>query len=160
MYKIARNWLLLRDHLILLRGIVWWNGRSVVGLLKLYQNENDYYRIYLFYEYIYNHTFLMWPSNGTLKYGHKRQVVTKYRFIKYEIHCEGKLKLISHNTSYCLIDVVTKLEFIIKKKYLWLLFFKLDNLCTLNVWNKKYRNNIRVLTRRKWIHSNRNMHWT
>ena len=50
----------------------------------------------------------MWPSNGTLKYGHKRQVVTKYRFIKYEIHCEGKLKLISHNTSYCLIDVVTK----------------------------------------------------
>jgi len=24
------------------------------------------------------------------------------------MHCEGKLKLMSHNTSYCLIDVVTK----------------------------------------------------
>jgi hypothetical protein len=26
----------------------------------------------------------------------------------YEMHCEGKLKLRSHNTSYCLIEVVTK----------------------------------------------------
>jgi hypothetical protein len=24
------------------------------------------------------------------------------------MHCEGKLKLRSHNTSYCLIEVVTK----------------------------------------------------
>jgi hypothetical protein len=24
------------------------------------------------------------------------------------MHCEGKLKLKSHNTSYCLIEVVTK----------------------------------------------------
>jgi len=25
-----------------------------------------------------------------------------------KMHCEGKLKLTSHNTSYCLIEVVTK----------------------------------------------------
>jgi hypothetical protein len=35
-------------------------------------------------------------------------VVTIYRFIYYEVHCEGKLKLKSHNTSYCLIEVATK----------------------------------------------------
>jgi hypothetical protein len=26
----------------------------------------------------------------------------------YEMHCDGKLKLRSHTTSYCLIEVVTK----------------------------------------------------
>jgi len=40
--------------------------------------------------------------------GHFRQVVIKDRCNWYEIHCEGKLKLRSHNTSYCLIEVVTK----------------------------------------------------
>jgi hypothetical protein len=33
---------------------------------------------------------------------------TKYRFNQYEIHCEGKLKLRSHNASYCLMKVVTE----------------------------------------------------
>jgi hypothetical protein len=50
----------------------------------------------------------MWPSKGTVKYGHIRQVGTYYRFNWYEMHCEGKYKLRSHNTSYCLIEVVTK----------------------------------------------------
>ena len=35
-----------------------------------------------------------------------RHMVTKYRCKWYEILCEGKLKLRSHNTSYCLIEVV------------------------------------------------------
>ena len=36
-------------------------------------------------------------------------MVTKYRINSYEMHCEGKLKLRSHNTSYCfIIEVVTK----------------------------------------------------
>ena len=35
-------------------------------------------------------------------------MVAKYRCNWYEMHCEGKLKLRSHNTSYCLIEVVTK----------------------------------------------------
>jgi hypothetical protein len=51
---------------------------------------------------------------GTLKYGHIRQVVTKYRFIFLdELHCEGKLKLRSHNTSYCFIEVATKAGLIV-----------------------------------------------
>jgi hypothetical protein len=50
----------------------------------------------------------MRPSKGTLKYGHIRQVVTIYRFVLYGMHCDGKLKLKSHNTSSCLIEVVTK----------------------------------------------------
>ena len=33
--------------------------------------------------------------------------VTKYMFNKYQMHWEGKLKLRSHNISYCLIEVVT-----------------------------------------------------
>jgi hypothetical protein len=44
---------------------------------------------------------------GTLKKGRIRQVVTN-RFSLYEMHCKGKLKFKSHNTSYCLIEVVTK----------------------------------------------------
>jgi hypothetical protein len=36
-----------------------------------------------------------------------RQVVSIYRINWYEKYCEGELKLSSHNTSYCLIDVVT-----------------------------------------------------
>jgi len=43
-----------------------------------------------------------------LKYGHIRQVVAKYKINLYEMHCGGKLKLRSHNTSYCLIEVVIK----------------------------------------------------
>jgi hypothetical protein len=39
---------------------------------------------------------------------HWRQVVAKYRFNKYEMYSEGKSKLWSLNTSYCLIEVVTK----------------------------------------------------
>jgi len=35
-------------------------------------------------------------------------VVAKYRFNQYEMHYEGKPKLSSHNTSYCLIEVVAK----------------------------------------------------
>ena len=35
-------------------------------------------------------------------------MVAKYRCNWYEMHFEGKLKLRSHNTSYCLIEVVTK----------------------------------------------------
>ena len=30
------------------------------------------------------------------------------RFNSYEMHCEGKLKIKLHNTSYCLIEVITK----------------------------------------------------
>ena len=37
-------------------------------------------------------------SKGALKYGHIRQVVTKYRFSQYEMPCEGKLKLRSNKT--------------------------------------------------------------
>ena len=40
--------------------------------------------------------------------GQIRQVVSKYRFNLFEMHCEGKLKLSSLNTSYYLIEVVTK----------------------------------------------------
>jgi hypothetical protein len=39
---------------------------------------------------LYNQTCHMWPSKGTVKYGHIRQVVTEYRFNWYEMHCEGK----------------------------------------------------------------------
>ena len=35
-------------------------------------------------------------------------MVTKYRCNCYEKYCEGKLELRSHNTGYCLIEVVTK----------------------------------------------------
>ena len=47
-------------------------------------------------------------DKGTVKYGHIRQVIAKYGFNWYEMHCEGKEKLRSYNTSYCLIEVVTK----------------------------------------------------
>jgi hypothetical protein len=57
---------------------------------------------------MYSQTCLMWPFKGRLKYGHIRQVVAKYRFNWDEIQCGGKLKLRSHNTSYYLIEVVTK----------------------------------------------------
>jgi hypothetical protein len=52
------------------------------------------------------------------------------------MHCEGKLKLKSHNTSYCLIEVVTKagltVHIYIQKKisvkcqyeYLWKKYIK------------------------------------
>ena len=57
---------------------------------------------------LYNQTCLMRPSKGTVKYGHIKQVVAKYSFTYNAMHCEGKYKLRSHNTSYCWIEVVTK----------------------------------------------------
>ena len=33
---------------------------------------------------------VMWPSKGTVKYGHIRQVVAKYRFNWCEMHYEKK----------------------------------------------------------------------
>jgi hypothetical protein len=50
----------------------------------------------------------MSPSMGTLKYGHIRQVVSDYSFNKYAMLCEGPLKPRLQNTSYCLVEVVTK----------------------------------------------------
>jgi hypothetical protein len=50
-----------------------------------------------------------------VKYGHIRQVGAKYRFNWYEMPCEGKWKLRWHNTSYCLIEVVTKAAFTVLK---------------------------------------------
>ena len=35
-------------------------------------------------------------------------MVAKYRLNLYGMHCDGKLKLRAYNTSYCLIEVVTK----------------------------------------------------
>ena len=39
------------------------------------------------------------------------------------MHCEGKLQLRSHNTSYCLIEVVTKADFtvyvVMKLKFIY-----------------------------------------
>jgi hypothetical protein len=55
-----------------------------------------------------NLSYVIFQNMGSLKYGHIRQMVTIYRYIYYEMHCEGKLKLKSHNTSCCLIEVVTK----------------------------------------------------
>ena len=51
----------------------------------------------------YCQTCLKRLSNGTFRYGHIRQVVTKYRFNKYEMYREGKLKLRSHYTSYTIL---------------------------------------------------------
>jgi gamma-glutamyltranspeptidase len=48
------------------------------------------------------HYFIGAPGTG-----HIRQVVVKYMFNQYEMYCEEILKLRSHNTSYCLIEVVT-----------------------------------------------------
>jgi hypothetical protein len=41
--------------------------------------------------------------------------VAKYRCNWYEKQCEGKLELRSHNTGYCLIEVVTKVDLTIIK---------------------------------------------
>lgn len=61
-------------------------------------------------EIILPKTCLMWPSKRSQKYGQIWQVVTKTGLINYnEMHREGKLKFKSHNKSYCLIDVITKL---------------------------------------------------
>jgi hypothetical protein len=43
-----------------------------------------------------------------LKYSDIRQVVSWYSCNWYEMQCEGQLKSRLHNTSYCLIEVVTK----------------------------------------------------
>ena len=56
--------------------------------------------------WIYNYL-----CKGTLKLGHIKQVVAKYSYNLYEMHCEEKVKLRSHNTSYCLIEVATKSRF-------------------------------------------------
>jgi len=37
-------------------------------------------------------------------------MVTKYMINYFEMHCERKWTLISHNTSYSLIEVVTKAD--------------------------------------------------
>ena len=51
---------------------------------------------------------VMYTQTATVKNGHIRQVVAKYKFISYEMHCKRNLKLKPDNTSYCLIEVVTK----------------------------------------------------
>ena len=51
---------------------------------------------------------IMYSQTATVKHGHIRQVVAKYRFISYEMNCKMNLKLRSRNASYCLIEVVTK----------------------------------------------------
>ena len=51
---------------------------------------------------------IMYSQMATVKNGHIRQVVAKYRFISYEIHCKRNLKWRSRNASYCFIQVVTK----------------------------------------------------
>jgi hypothetical protein len=44
----------------------------------------------MLYSINYSQTCLMWPSKGTLKYGHIRQVIViKYRFDWYEITVKG-----------------------------------------------------------------------
>ena len=58
----------------------------------------------------YSQICLMWPSKGTLTWGCIRQMVAKYRFNSYEMHCEVKLNLRSHYTKHCLIEVVTKAD--------------------------------------------------
>ena len=50
----------------------------------------------------------MYTQTATVKNGHIRQVAAKYKFISYEMHCKRNLKLKPDNTSYCLIEVVTK----------------------------------------------------
>ena len=57
---------------------------------------------------MYNQTWLVWPFKGRLKYGYIKHVVSKYRFIWYEMLCKRNLKWMWYNTSYCLIEVVTK----------------------------------------------------
>jgi hypothetical protein len=54
------------------------------------------------------------PSKEILKYGHLQQVVPKYRFNWYEMHCEGKLKIRPHNLIWGLIEVVTKVDLTVK----------------------------------------------
>jgi hypothetical protein len=49
--------------------------------------------------------------------GHIRQVVAN-RFNYDEMHCEGKLKFRSHNTSYCLIEMVTKADLTVHQ-FIW-----------------------------------------
>ena len=51
---------------------------------------------------------IMYSQTATVTNGHIRQVVAKYRFISYEMHCKRNQKLRPRNTSYCLIEVVTK----------------------------------------------------
>ena len=43
-----------------------------------------------------------------IEIGSHKKVFAKYKFHKYVMHCEGKIKLRSHNTSCCLTEVVTK----------------------------------------------------
>jgi hypothetical protein len=48
--------------------------------------HDDYFAKYK--HHIYSQTCLMWPSKGTVEYGHIRQVY--YRLNWYEMQCEGK----------------------------------------------------------------------
>ena len=91
----------------------------------------------------------MWPSKGTLKCGHIRQLVTIYMFIKYESHCEWYLKLKSHNTSYCLIEVVTKAGLIVYvKQYLHIWFNQGYSRTSLKLFSRtKFLRNILELPR-------------
>jgi hypothetical protein len=56
-------------------------------------------------------------------------MVIKYRFIQYEIQCEGKTKLRSHNTSYCLIELVTRAGLIVVWNWQHLLCILLIQVC-------------------------------
>jgi hypothetical protein len=50
--------------------------------------------------------------------------------IFYKMHCKGKLKLRSHNTSYCLIEVVTKAGLIVYS----------TNIISCKYWSNIYKN--------------------
>jgi len=65
------------------------------------------------YSYIitnYSQICLMWPFKGTVKYGHIRQMVLNTGLIDMKCTLKGNKNYghILHNTSYCLIEVVTK----------------------------------------------------
>jgi hypothetical protein len=57
---------------------------------------------------MFSQTCITQPAKGILKKGRIRKVVSENRFNQYQMQCEGKLKLRSHTTSYCLTEVVTK----------------------------------------------------
>jgi hypothetical protein len=48
----------------------------------------------------------MWPSKGTMKLGHSRQVVAKYWFNQYEMHCEGKTNYCNYMTEKVTMSVI------------------------------------------------------
>ena len=62
----------------------------------------------------YSHTCLYMTFQGNIEICHLQQVVPKYRFNWYEMHCEGKLKIRPHNLIWGLIEVVTKVGLTVK----------------------------------------------